>query len=234
MRKYAIALALVLCAGAAQAGPIWDLQIGGLYIEGDWITVEGAIVMAAATYGVVIVEEPFGVGNGVWVYLGSDHGVEPYSVVDIYGVYEEYYDLTEINVGNHTGDDPPSYCNVVGYVTELPAPVVVDAATLVADGEPYEGNIVTISDGLEITEILDYGEWKAVSHEDGVSLIYFDDFWYDATTVEVGQCYDHATGYWTYSFEAYKLEVYADGFPLVDCTVNSETITFGGIKALYR
>ena len=235
MKKLAIVMTLLLCAGAVQAGPIYDLQIGGAYVEGDYVNVICAVVTASATYGVAVAETPFGPGNSVWVYLGYGHGLVEGDIVNVYGVYEEYYDeLTEINVYNYTSADPAAYCTVVGTCAELPPPIVVTAAQIMADPEPYESSIVWIRDGFVVTELLSYGEWSAISYEDGSTVILFDDYWYDETVLAVDDCANWGIGMWTESFGAYKLEAFADGFPLTGCAVPAEQETFGGVKAMYR
>jgi hypothetical protein len=232
MRSIVTAIALVSLASAALAGPIHDVQTG-VYAEGDYVNVVCAVVTASATYGVAIAEAPFGVYDSVWVYLGSGHGVAVGSIVNVYGVYEEYYDLTEINVGYYTSADPAAFCTVVGTCTEMPDPLVVSAEAIMADPEPYESCIVWLRDGFSVTEILTYGEWKAVSITSGQE-IYFDDYWYDETVLAVDDCANWALGMWTYSYGLFKLEPFADGFPLVGCAVGTEPHTFGQIKSMFR
>ncbi len=43
MKKFAIVIALILCAAAAQAGTIMDIQTG-VYAEDTLVTVENALV----------------------------------------------------------------------------------------------------------------------------------------------------------------------------------------------
>ena len=233
MKKLAIVLTLLLCAGAVQAGPIYDLQIGGAYVEGDYVMVPGAVVTAVATYGCVITKAPYGPGNSVWVYLGAGHTAQIGDLADVYGVYDEYYDLTELNVADYIASDPAAYFLVIG-TADVPSPLVVTAAEIMADPEPYESSIVWISDGFIVTELLTYGEWKAISNEDGTTVIWFDDYWYDETVLNVGDCANWALGMWTYSFDVWKLEPFEDGFPLTGCAVPSEQHSFGHVKGLYR
>ena len=62
----------------------------------------------------------------------------------------------------------------------------------------------------------------------------FDDFWYDADGVVAGECYNFACGALNYRFGNFKLEVYADGTEVVDCTVPTEATSLSGIKGLFR
>lgn len=234
MKRLALAILLTMIAFGAQAGTIYDLEVGGVYAEGDYVEVICGVVTASATYGCAVAEAPFGVGNSTWVYLGSGHIAQVGDIVNVYGVYAEYYDLTEIDVGHYTGADPAAYFNVVGTCVEMPAPIYVTAAEIMAAPEHYESCIVWITDGFIVDALpSSYGEWTAQSHEDGTS-INFDDYWYDESVLDAGVCADWAIGMWTYSYSAFKLEPFADGFPVVNCVVDSQSETWGGVKSLYR
>lgn len=229
MRRIVMTLLVCLLAGAAQAGPIYDVQTGG-YTEGDWVLATG-IVTADPYNGVCLAESPYTAYCGVWVYLGSGHGFVPGDVLEVYGVYEEYYDLTEINVGGHTGSG--AYATLVGSDT-VPPPNYMTAATWVADGEPWEGCLVTVTDALIVSEDVDNDEWKCVSYEDGVSEVWFyGTFFYPQHPFLVGDCFNNATGFGTYHYGNYKLTAFVDGLP--DCLpIGTTKSTFGGVKALYR
>ena len=114
MKKIAIVLSALLMAGAAFGGPIYDLEVGGMYAVGDYVLVECATVMAVTDNGMAISETPFGVGNSVWVYVGSGHEFAVGDIVTVYAPYEEYHDLTELNVGYNLTADPPAYATKVG------------------------------------------------------------------------------------------------------------------------
>ena len=224
MRKSVIVLAAILIAAAAQAGVISDLQ-QGLYTEGDPVQVIGATVMGVTGNGAFITELPSGPYSGVWVYLGSGHTVLAGDIVDVQGVYEEYYDLTEINAGDGvyqvTGNGP------------LPTPYSLTAAEFAADTEAFEGVAICITDGFMVSEIRSYGEWVAHAIESDVDVV-FDDFWFEAPTEDLlGACFDYACGCLTYSFGEYKLEAFADGITYVDCTVPTESSSLSEIKALF-
>ena len=93
--------------------------------------------------------------------------------------------------------------------------------------------MVLVQDGMEVTTAPNsFGEWFATAL-DGTEVM-FDDYWYDDTQVALMQCYNNATGILNYSFSAFKLEAFADGIPIVDCTVPTEAVTFSDLKALYR
>jgi len=231
MKKLAIALLVVFCAAAANAGTIYDIQIGGSYTPGDIVQAEG-VVTAVAYNGVWITEAPFGPGNGIWVYLGSGHTFVEGDVLQIQGEYKEYYDLSEIDAGGYD-DVPPTATVVLVGTAAVPAPLYLTAADIMADPEPYEGNVVFLTDGFQVQEFLSYGEWLAHSN-DLVTVIQFDDTMFDETVLALHNCFDNVVGPWHYSFSNYKLLPLADGLTVVDCAVGTETTTFGAVKSLYR
>lgn len=230
MRKFAIAIMVVMLAAAAQAGVIADIQ-QGVYNEGDQVEVIGAISMGVTYNGAFITELPVGPYSGIWVYLGSGHTVVDGDVVNVQGVYEEYYDLSEINAGDGA--------YAVTDNVPMPAPFSLTGAEYAVDPEVFEGVAICITDGFMVTGEQNeegewpFGEWYATTIESGVE-IKFDDYWFDDTTVLPGACYNYACGCLTYSYGEYKLEAYADGIVFVDCTVPTESTTLSEVKALFR
>lgn len=223
MRHIAIVFAAILIAAVAQAGVISDLQ-QGLYEEGAPIQVTGATVMGVTGSGAFITELPIGPYSGVWVYLGT-HTMVAGDIVNVEGIYEEYYGLTEINAGDGsyqiTGNGP------------VPMPFSLTGAEFAADPEAYEGVAICITDGFIVTEIRSYGEWVANAIESDVDVV-FDDFWFAQPTEEdLGRCFNNASGCLTYSFGEYKLEAFEDGIEFVDCTVPSEATSLTEIKAMF-
>jgi hypothetical protein len=230
MKKIALAFLLVLVAATANAGVIHDIQTG-MVAEETLVTPTDVVVVAVAYNGIWVAEAPFGAYDGIWVYMGSSDPIDlvPGDVVAICGLYKEYYDLSEIDI--------PA-ADMYGSVlktgeTTVPMPSYVTAADLAADGEPWESCAITVVDGMEVTgEPSSYGEWFATA-QDGTELM-FDDIFYDDTTVMLGDCYNNATGILNYSFSAFKLEAYADGIEIVDCSVDTDDATLSSVKALYR
>lgn len=224
MRRIVIVLTAVLLAAVAQAGVISDLQ-QGMYEEGAPIQVSGAIVVAANASGAFITELPVGPYAGVWVYAGS-HTMVAGDIVNIEGVYDEYYDLTEIDASDGviqiTGTGP------------VPMPYNLTAAEFAADPEAFEGVSICITDGFIVTEIRSYGEWVANAIESDVDVV-FDDYWFTPPTEDdLGACFNNASGCVTFSFGEYKLEAFADGVEFVDCTVPAEATSLTEIKALFN
>lgn len=231
MRSFVIALTLLTIASVAFAGPIIDVQTG-VYAEGDQVIVSGAVVTGVRENGFFMSEDPNAMYAGVWVYTGTgNHTAVMGDLVDVAGLYTEYYDLTEIDVSV----DPDGYANVVGQFTGELMPLDVSVATLAADAEPYEGCLIHVIDGMMVTtEPNDYGEWAAESMDEAGNFLAFDDYWFDASTLLLGDCYDGATGCLYYSYGEFKLEAYADGITVSDCTVATEPVSFDSVKSLYR
>ena len=229
MKKIVLAFLIILMAGLAQATAIYDIQTGAVD-ENTLVTPHDVVVTAVTYNGVFVAEAPYGEFNGIWVYTGSDepHGMVPGDVVSICGEYKEYYDLSEIDIVA-----AGLYGSLLKVGTQdIPAPSYVTAADLAADGEPWESCVVTIIDGMAVSETHDFGEWTAIA-QDGTP-VRFDDFWYDDTTVMIDDCYPNATGVWYYGYGLFKLEVFEDGIEVVDCFVATEEVTFDSMKALYR
>ncbi len=188
------------------------------------------VVTAVTDSGIFVAEAPYGEYNGIWVYTGSDepHGMVAGDIVCICGEYKEYFDLSEIDI---VAAGLYGSLIKVGSM-EVPTPTAISAAELDGDSEPWESCAVTITDGMTVDEVLDFGEWTAPAL-DGTP-VRFDDTWYDASTVVVGDCYNSATGIYFYSFGNFKLEPYVDGIDIVDCSVPTDDVTFDAVKALYR
>ncbi|MCP4293124.1 MAG: hypothetical protein GY780_14965 [bacterium] len=235
MKKIVLAMFVLLIAGVAQGTAIYDIQTGAV-AENSLVTPCEVVVTATTDNGVFVAEAPYSQYNGIWVYTGSNepHGMVAGDVVCICGEYIEYYDLSEIDI---------VAAGVYGSLIKVgsqavPTPSLVTAADLAADSEPWESCAVTITDAMTVNEILSYGEWTAATSDGSAATVEttvrFDDFWYDADTVMLEDCYGSATGIYYYSFGNFKLEAFADGIELVDCSVATEDVTFGAIKALYR
>ncbi len=230
MKRIAIALLFVLIATGAQAETIYDIQTGLVPVDTE-VDLSGVIVTAVRYNGVWVSEAPHAAYNSIWVYGPTDFVAG--DILDITdGFYKEYYDLSEIEEIANT------VITLVGS-GDVPAPIVLFASDLFdpempsrVDAEPYESCLVTISNSMTVTDIFEYGQWGAIA-DDG-SIVLFDDYFYDAGTVEVGQCYNNATGILEFSYGDFKLEPLVDGIELVDCTVATEALSFEAVKALYR
>ncbi|MBC8425577.1 hypothetical protein H8E07_15795 [bacterium] len=232
MNKLVIVLVLLM-AGTAVAGPIFDVQTGA-YTVGDEVTISGAVVTGVRYNGCFISEDPTGPYTGVWVYVGSgnlDPMITAGTVVDVKGLYEEYYDFTEINVTT----DATGYCTYMGDFGGTLVPTSVTVAQLNADPEAFEGCFIAVLGLMIVTDNdLGYGEWEAEVMDDPGQFIYFDDYWYDPVDVMIGDCFCCAVGVVYYSFGVYKLEPFDGSICFMGCPVANEELTFGDVKALYR
>ncbi len=221
---------LLLVAVPAFAGTIIDLQTGA-YTVGAEVVVNGAVVTGVRYNGFFMTEDPNAPYAGVWVFTSAAPGVAVGQLVNVAGLYEEYYSFTEINVFT----DPTGYVTVLGEHMGAIYPLPVTVADLAADAEPYEGCFIMVTDGMVVTTAPNsYGEWQVESYESPGQFLWMDDYWYDDTTVQLGDCYNSATGMLAFSFGTFRLEPIANAICLTDCTVGNEDLSFGEIKALFR
>ena len=220
-------MVLALFAGTAFAGAIYDCNTG-VYTELDVLTVEGAVVTAVTYNGFSATDIPAGPYTAAWVYTGGAPTVAIGDVVTLTdATYKEYYDLTEL-------DMTTSGTGLVTVTGTAVAPVfTMTLAEVQADDEAWEAHVLNITDGFMVSELLSYGEWKAISQESGL-VLHHDDIMFDETGLAVGDCYLGVTGYYTYSYGTFRMIPYVDGLVEVDCTVDNETTSFGSVKALYR
>lgn len=222
MKRIAIALLLVLVAATAQAATVMEIQTG-LVTVGDPVEVYNLTVTAVRYNGVFAAEAPYGPNNHIWIYTGGAPTAVEGDIVDVAGLYIEHFELSEI--------DASAGLVAVTGAGAVPAPIVVPAALLVADSEPYESCLITVPDMMVVTNLLGYGEWDATVSGDG-SVVVFDDYWYDASTVMVGDCYSSVTGVMLFSYGIFKLELLENGTTF--CAVDTEETNFGSVKSLFR
>lgn len=246
MKKLALALVLIVMTSVvfaqfAQAcgDRIYDLQTDRVNYPEGYLGVPCDVIVTATRSNGFFCQQvvdpavnPNGEYSGIWVYTGTDRGYVVGDVLSVCGEIKEFYGLTELDV-------PAAEVFGYGYVLKtgsgapLP-PHYVTAAQLEADGEPWESVQITITDGMTVPAGFDlgHGEWQVFAL-DGTPLI-FDDYWYDFLNVAEGQCYNNATGIYTYTYGAFKMEPFVDGIPLVDCAVGVEDLSLGSIKAMFR
>ena len=230
MKNIALAGLILLFAASAGAGVIHDIQTG-MVATGTLQTPCDVVVTAVTYNGIWVAEAPYGAYDGIWVYMGTEEPIDlvPGDVVCICGEYKEYFDLSEIDIVS-----AGLYGSVVktGSMT-VPNPSYVTAADLAADPEPWESCVITITDGMTVVDTgLGYNEWLAEAL-DGTE-VRFDDVFYDFSTVAEGDCYNNATGVYTYTYGDFKLLPYENGIALTDCSVATEDLALSAVKALYR
>ncbi len=222
-----VSLLMVMAASVAQAGVISDIRNGLVAVDTE-VTATDVVVTSVRYNGFSGSEIPAGTYNSIWVYTGGAPGVEIGDIVTINAMYIEYYDLSELNVTTA----PAGYVTITGSMV---APVIpLTAAELMVDPEAYENAVIQITDGMAVCQAADgYGVWM-VSTLGSCIDIQMDDYWYDAATVVICDCYNWAIGLWTWSYGAWELNPFADGIEKVDCTVDNETTTFGQMKSLFN
>ncbi|MCB9742918.1 MAG: hypothetical protein H6741_05405 [Alphaproteobacteria bacterium] len=177
---------------------IYDIR-QGLHAENTDVVIPGAVVTSevnAYGNGFFAANVAGGEYSGIYVYLGSSYSGDLPEVGDevtIEGEYVEYYDFSEISGATFT---------VTGSAS-VPAPVVLSSAP--SDWEPYEGVEVTVQ-GLSVTSDADqYGE-----HTTSWGGLLISDI-FGAAPVSNGTTYSSITGFISYSYSAYKLEIDGSG-----------------------
>ena len=190
--------------GTTDDDTLYDVQ--QKMAEGTAVYVENVVVVGATDYGFYIVEPAGGAWGGVYAYYGSAWqkvagDLKVGDVINISGTVVEYNGTTEIDF----------YGGSVEYVGKgtLPAPVVVDTATMAdeAAAEAYEAVLVTAS-GVVVTNTnpddpSDFGEFAI---DDGVRV---DDLWYDIEGavggLSVGDTFDSISGLFRYEYSNFHI-----------------------------
>ncbi|MCP4867692.1 MAG: hypothetical protein GY898_03125 [Proteobacteria bacterium] len=164
------------------------------------VSVEGVVVTAVRDLGVWVMEPGGGSCSGLWVYTGEGHGLSRGRLIDVSGVTEEYYELTEINALEGTVTNVGS--------GSVPAAELLALSELQAPGaEDWEGVLVEVQD-VDVTvppSSATEDEWTV---SDELNTLIIDDQIYDIgddQTLTVGQNFSSITGICNYTFEVYKL-----------------------------
>jgi predicted extracellular nuclease len=126
----------------------------------------------------------------VFVFTNYEEvSVQPGDVLDLSGTVQEYWDLTEV-VLSGAGD--------ASLTGETAAPVAEALSGEVADWEPYEGGLVTVTDVELVSGIDKYGAAE-LSND-----LYLENLFYDFEADE-GDAFSAITGALTYSYDEYRL-----------------------------
>ena len=232
--KLLLAVALVCLIAVPALGQIpttiYDIQ-NGTHPAGTWVSVSGVVVTAGsyeltASGAYIMVEEPAGGQySGVEVYWGSAQAADYAHItrgdaVNIIGVVDEYYDMTEIAV------DAPGDTVVVSGTCTLP----LDVITIGEIDEPWEGVLINIRCAMTATEANTYGEWTIRHLTDEVTC---DDANRIGYTPVLGE-WNSVTGCISYSYGAYVIWV-RDLLDIVPVEPSgAEETSWGSIKALYQ
>ena len=184
---------------------IYDIQ-KGMVAPKSTVTVKSVVVttpvkVESGKNAVFVQEKAGGEYSGIYLYLFDEVAaaldVQPGDVVDVTGVYDEFFDSSQITV-KKAGD-----ITKVGSGPEL-APAVVtpaDVANGGAKAEAYESVLVEVVDVTVTNPDLGFGEFQV----DGVLPV--DDFFYFGKTPKFsgGEVIDSVVGVMLYNFEAFKL-----------------------------
>ncbi len=129
--------------------------------------------------------------HGVFVYTGISPTVSVGDSVEVTGLVQEYYGLTELH-----GDT----VNILASGVQLPDPYITTADSLKT--EAFEGVYVTLQHAVCDSLPNSYGEWWV---NDGTASIMVDDLGWSATGINVGEKYN-ITGTIYYAYGEYRIE----------------------------
>lgn len=177
----------------------------GSHLVGEIVSVQGAISAVAGNGFFMQHNNTSAPNNGIWVFAGfgweATWGAAAVGDwVAVNGAYEEFFDLTEINV----------FSSPSGFITPIapgaaPTPAVVSLLELNTAPEPWEGVLVEIQNVTTSNPDAGFGEWEVT---DGGNFQLIDDMMWgvDPLTNPIGTPYTYIRGPLTYSFGAFKIE----------------------------
>ena len=179
---------------------IYDIQ-QGLIPEGSVVNLTDIVVTSPVEPDgslVFVQEQNGGAWSGIALYMYNEviDALDP-QVGDVYhltGVYEEFYDMSEIKVT--TVDNVELVA-----VDQTPKASVVDPADVTtggSDAEKYESVLIRVEDVTVTAEANNYGEWTI---DGGLKI---DDFFF-ASSPALGTEFKSITGPLTFSYEEFKL-----------------------------
>ncbi len=190
---------------------IYDIQ-QGMVPEGQVVKLEGVVASSGLTWSADVdasffVQEPDGGAfSGIQVFVADTTGlsVEPGDELTIVGTYDEFFDMSQIEVADAAG------ITVLGS-GPAPAPeLIADPASVATGGamaEDYEGVLVRVED-VEVIDAnpdapMEFGEF-AVTGDLRVDDLFFA--LADWTKPALGTMYSSISGVLVYSFSNFKLE----------------------------
>ena len=190
--------------GGGHAGTvtIGDVQSGAV-AEGSTVTLEGVIATSGAnSYGTGFFVQDDGGGpwSGVFVFVDTKEGTDGLGiaegdVLDITGVIDEYYDATNIVVG-----DAADITTLAGPGSPLTSDLV--DADSVTDWEQWEGCLITTEDEV-VADDGDLAKYGEVLLESGLEV---NDLFFDYTAgVSTGTSWSSVTGPIDYSFSSWTI-----------------------------
>ncbi|MAA77952.1 MAG: hypothetical protein CL916_01730 [Deltaproteobacteria bacterium] len=159
--------------------------------DGEDVYLERVVITSTNFGEGFFVQDPGGgEWSGIYVYtqtMGGDFTPIVGDAVSISGTISEFYDYTELVLASAES------ISVVGEEQ-----VVATSVSDVADWEPYEGCLVTLTDQTVVSAISSYGE---VDLSGGITM---DNLFFDFDT-EYGATYTGVTGVISYSYEQFKI-----------------------------
>ncbi len=183
---------------AAQVVTIEDIQghTSDSPYNGQVVTTYGVVtgVYTNTTVKGFTLEEKYpasGPWHGVFVYTGISPTVSVGDSVEVTGLVEEYYGLTELH-----GDT----VRILASGVQLPDPYITTADSL--RQEAFEGVFITLQHAVCESLPNTYGEWWV---NDGTGSIMVDDLGWSATGINVGEKYN-ITGTIYYAYGDYRIE----------------------------
>jgi hypothetical protein len=195
----------------SEATPIYAIQ-QDMVREGTVVKLEDVIVSAGFTWSnttqkSLFVQEPDGGPySGIQVFVANTTGLDvaPGDVVTVVGAYEEFFDMSQIEVTNASG---------VRVTGSGPAPspaLIADPAAIATGGamaESYEGVLVQVSDVTVLDDAPDapdeFGEFT-ITGDLRVNDLFFA--FADWTKPAIGTGFASITGVLNYDFANFKLE----------------------------
>lgn len=189
--------------GPMGAVTIFDIQ-QGMVPPMSVVTVENVIVTSPLTFkkdGFFVQDPQGGEYSGIYVYINQNPdmlAVQPGDVVTITGLYNEYYDMSQLSAGQ-AGDV------IVSGTDAVPSPIVVAPADIATGGmlaENYESVLVSVENVTVAAAADNFGEWTV----DGD--LHVDDLFFatgDWPKPNPGDTFSSLTGPLVYGFENFKL-----------------------------
>jgi predicted extracellular nuclease len=183
---------------------IYEIQSGDVPRNSE-VTITEVIATGIGDNGLFIQDPRGGQYSGIWVFAGMSGPTLPAlgDVVNVTGTYDEYFELSEIDVsaGEITVVDSPGAANV-------PAPASVTTAEL---GEPWEGVHVRIgADTYTVSEVAAMNdEFRVVDR--GGAAIWVDDELFSVPGsgafdgLSVGSTFGAIQGPLHYTFDEFKI-----------------------------
>ena len=224
VRQTLACLMVIGIAMAASAGTIHDIRTGVLPV-GAVVDVHGAVVTAVQNSSFTVTELPAGPYTAIWVYQGATPAVHVGDVVSIRGLVRDNSGRAEINLLY------PMDAAAIVTSTTTPPEQFLTTTELAADYEAWESNVLTITDGMIVQDLMFGGFWLASSVETTLPVL-FNDYFFDYATVALGDCYNNAFGMVTWYKSQWVFKVMS--VEHVDCTVGNNAASFGDLKSMFR